>query len=90
MTSASGEPQRKGAVVKPGLALPIAVVVASWVLPTALMGAARKTMGAGLDLDATTRLIFGVRDFGLAIAMLSSAGFVIAVLVVLIRRPKTN
>ena len=54
------------------------------------MGAARKTMGAGLDLDATTRLIFGVRDFGLAIAMLSSAGFVIAVLVVLIRRPKTN
>jgi cytochrome c oxidase subunit 1 len=54
------------------------------------MGAARKTMGAGLDLDATTRVIFGVRDFGLAIAMLSSAGFVIAILVTLIRRPKTN
>jgi len=54
------------------------------------MGAARKTMGAGLDLDATTRVIFGVRDFGLAIALLSSAGFVIAMLIMLIRRPKTN
>ena len=52
------------------------------------MGAARKTMGAGLDLDATTRAILGVRDFGLAIAVLSTAGFIVAMLIVLIRRPK--
>jgi hypothetical protein len=55
------------------------------------MGAARKTMGAGLDLDGwAARAVLDVRDFGLAIAMLSSAGFVIAMLIVLIRRPKTN
>ncbi|MCD6074534.1 MAG: putative cytochrome c oxidase, subunit [Rhodospirillales bacterium] len=52
------------------------------------MGAARKTMGAGLDLDATTRAIFDVRDFGLAIAVLSTAGFIVAMLIVLIRQPK--
>ena len=55
------------------------------------MGAARKTMGAGLDLDGwAARAVLGVRDFGLAIAMLSSAGFVVAILIVLIRRPKTT
>jgi heme/copper-type cytochrome/quinol oxidase subunit 1 len=55
------------------------------------MGAARKTMGAGLDLDGwVARAVLNVRDFGLAIALLSTAGFVIAMLIVLIREPKTN
>lgn len=53
------------------------------------MGAARKTMGAGLELDGwAARAVLGVRDFGLALALLASAGFVIAMLVALIRRPK--
>jgi hypothetical protein len=52
------------------------------------MGAGRKTMGAGLDLNATTRVILGLRDFGLAIAVLSTAGFIVAMLIVLIRQPK--
>jgi len=52
------------------------------------MGAARKTMGAGLDLDTTTRVILGVRDFGLALAVLSTAGFIVAMLIMLIRQPK--
>jgi hypothetical protein len=30
-------------VLKPGLAVPIAIVVTSWVLPSVLLGAARKT-----------------------------------------------
>ncbi len=54
------------------------------------MGAGRKTMGAGLDLNATTRAILGVRDFGLAIAVLSTAGFIVAMLIVLIRQPKNQ
>jgi heme/copper-type cytochrome/quinol oxidase subunit 1 len=54
------------------------------------MGAGRKTMGAGLDLNATTRAILGVRDFGLAIAVLSTAGFIVAMLIVLIRQPKNS
>ena len=53
------------------------------------MGAARKTMGAGLELDGwAARVTLGVRDFGLALALLASAGFVVAMLIALIRRPK--
>ena len=54
------------------------------------MGAGRKTMGAGLDLNATTRVILGMRDFGLAFAVLSTAGFIVAMLIMLIRRPKVE
>lgn len=32
-----------GRLLKPGLSVPIAVVVASWVLPTVAVGVARKT-----------------------------------------------
>ena len=54
------------------------------------MGATRKTMGAGLDLDTTTRAILGVRDFGLALAVLSTAGFIVATLIMLIRQSKNR
>jgi len=54
------------------------------------MGAARKSMGAGLELDnATAVTAIGLRDLGLAMAILATALFVVLMLVALFRNAET-
>ncbi|NQV56690.1 MAG: cbb3-type cytochrome c oxidase subunit I [Rhodospirillales bacterium] len=51
------------------------------------MGAARKTMGAGIELDSlSAKIALNLRDFGLAMAILATALFVLIILAALFRR----
>ena len=51
------------------------------------MGAARKSMGAGLEIEGLAVWIaLALRDFGLALAVLASAAFVVLALIALLRR----
>ena len=52
------------------------------------MGAARKSMGAGLEMDNLVAVIaIGLRDFGLAMAIISTAVFVVLMLIALFKIP---
>ncbi len=53
------------------------------------MGAPRKTMGAGIAPDSIgAKIVLAMRDFGVAVALVAAAGFVIGALIVLLRREK--
>ena len=52
------------------------------------MGAARKSMGAGLEMDNLAAVAaIGLRDLGLAMAIIATAAFVILMLIALFRDP---
>jgi hypothetical protein len=52
------------------------------------MGAARKSMGAGLEMDNLAAVIaIALRDLGLAMAIIATAVFVILVLMALFNKP---
>jgi cytochrome c oxidase subunit 1 len=55
------------------------------------MGAARKTMGAGLEMDNIAAVAaIGLRDLGLAMAILATALFVILMLIALFQDPASE
>ena len=55
------------------------------------MGAARKSMGAGLELDNLAAVIaIGLRDFGLAMAIIATAVFVVLMLIALFKKQKSQ
>jgi hypothetical protein len=52
------------------------------------MGAARKSMGAGLEMDNSAAVIaIALRDLGLAMAIIATAAFVIMMLIALFKKP---